>query len=147
MMHLSRAAAYGVGALSWMAKNPNGYHSVTEIREAVEAPPAFLSKVLRRVVRAGLAEGVRGRGYRLAKHPSQIDLLAIVQAIDGGILPESLCLMNSRDCVFRNDCSLSRACRTLAGHLIGVFSSITLESIPMDEASRPRCRSAWRAVP
>ncbi|MBX6750732.1 MAG: Rrf2 family transcriptional regulator [Micromonosporaceae bacterium] len=48
-------------------------------------PPAYLSKVLKSLVRAGLLEAVTGPrgGFRLARAPEEITVLEIVEAIEG----------------------------------------------------------------
>jgi Rrf2 family protein len=49
-------------------------------------PPAYLAKHLQALARAGIVESVAGRkgGFRLAREASEITLLAIVDAVEGG---------------------------------------------------------------
>lgn len=56
-----------------------------EVNRRLDASPTYLSKILRKLVEAGLitsAPGVRG-GYELARAMSEISLLEVVHAIEG----------------------------------------------------------------
>lgn len=54
-MQLTRAADYGVRVMMDLANAvPGSRSSLTDLADAVEVSPAFLSKVLQRLVRAGL---------------------------------------------------------------------------------------------
>jgi Rrf2 family protein len=56
------------------------------ISQGCKFPPRFLYRVLRRLVDAGLLQGISGPrgGYTLAKAARQVRLLEIVQAVEEG---------------------------------------------------------------
>lgn len=59
-----------------------GVHSLGEIQEV---SPAYLSKILTKLVKAGLIEstpGVNG-GYKLTKNTKEISFLDVITAIEG----------------------------------------------------------------
>jgi Rrf2 family protein len=92
-MRLDRASAYALLALGYIAKtqdraNPVG---VPEIVHDTDIPIEYLRKLLGRLSRGGLVKSVRGRkgGFRLAKPVEAIDVLEIVEAIEGPISEES----------------------------------------------------------
>lgn len=63
--------------------------SAAQLARYYDLPAAYLAKQLQTLVRAGVlaaATGPRG-GFRLARPPSEITLLAIVEAVDGGSAP------------------------------------------------------------
>jgi Rrf2 family protein len=85
-MRLTRSAAYGLHALTFLASN-GGEHPVAAhaIAQARGIPHLPLLKVLHALVAARLLRSNRGLhgGYRLARPPSAITMLEVVQAVDG----------------------------------------------------------------
>ncbi|WP_026212487.1 RrF2 family transcriptional regulator [Longispora albida] len=68
---------------------PGATASAAQLAEYYDLPPAYLAKQLQALVRAGLlmaTTGPRG-GFRLARSPADITLLAIVEAVDGTSAP------------------------------------------------------------
>jgi Rrf2 family iron-sulfur cluster assembly transcriptional regulator len=62
-----------------------GRLSVRHIAAEMQIPVAFLPRVMRDLVAAGLVEATAGRtgGYRLSRQPRAISLLEIIEAIEG----------------------------------------------------------------
>jgi len=93
-MQLTRAADYGVRVMIHLAgADPRARVSLTELSEAADVSPAFLSKVLQRLVRSGLVASRRGKkgGFELLARDRTVSLLEILQALDG--VPElNVCL-------------------------------------------------------
>ena len=93
-MQLTRAADYGVRVMIHLASpGPDGRASLTDLAAAVDVSPAFLSKVLQRLVRSGLVASWRGKkgGFELLGRGRAASLLEILQALDG--VPElNVCL-------------------------------------------------------
>jgi len=105
-LELTRRADYGVRAMLALAR-----HGGTEpmsgarIADAMAIPPRFVGQVMGDLVGAGLVEARTGRsgGYRLIGNPSDISILAIVQATEGD--------SRRRTCVLRNaPCSVDGTC-------------------------------------
>ena len=63
---------------------PEGWMTAKDIAQRANVPPAFLAKVLRRLVQAGLLHGQRGHhgGFRLARAPATIRVADVLQAAD-----------------------------------------------------------------
>jgi Rrf2 family protein len=84
-MKLTRSVGYAVGILL-RVDSAGGDEPMTAdaISKGCRFPPRFLYRVLRRMVDAGLLDGISGPrgGYTLAKKPGQIRLLDIVEAVD-----------------------------------------------------------------
>jgi Rrf2 family protein len=79
------SAEYALRALACMsALPPEERVRSKDLADQISAPPAFLSKVLRRLVEAELVDGVRGHhgGYRLARDPSDIRVIDVLVAMD-----------------------------------------------------------------
>lgn len=85
-MQLTRSVSYAVGILLQLHGNKTaGPMTAARISKGCKFPPRFLYRVLRRLVDAGLTTGVSGPGggYSLAKPPSKITLLEVVNAVEG----------------------------------------------------------------
>lgn len=84
-MKLTRSVGYAVGILLRVEGGGDaGPMTADAISKGCKFPPRFLYRVLRRLVDAGLLQGVSGPrgGYSLAKKPRQIRLLDIILAVD-----------------------------------------------------------------
>lgn len=91
-MRLTRASSYALHAVVHMANQkvntPLPSHLIAQARGI---PERFLLKVLKPLVSARVLHSVKGPngGYRLARPPSQITMLEIVEAVDGPIRGQS----------------------------------------------------------
>ena len=87
-MKLNHAASYAIHAMVHIARSKPGVPQAShDIAHKHKIPERFLLKVLKPMVSAGLLNSVKGPhgGYSLAKQPSQVSLLDIVEAVDGPI--------------------------------------------------------------
>ncbi len=76
-------ALHCCSVLSWVP--PERYLSTKALAEFHDVPKEYLSKALQALSQAGIVEGTLGPsgGYRLARKPSDITFLDIVEAIEG----------------------------------------------------------------
>jgi Rrf2 family protein len=87
-MKLTRASSYALHALAFMAAQKHDQPMASHnIAQSEDIPERFLLKVLKPLVSARILHSVKGPngGYRLAKSPSEISVLEIVEAVDGPI--------------------------------------------------------------
>lgn len=88
-MKLTRASSYALHALSFMAQQKSYDTPVAshKIAEAKKIPERFLLKVLKPLVSARVLMSIKGPngGYRLAKAPTDITMLEVLEAVDGPI--------------------------------------------------------------
>jgi len=85
-MKLTRSVSYAVGILLKIeASKQSGPMTAAKIAKGAKFPPRFLYRVLRRLVDAGLLEGISGPGggYSLAYEARDITLLEIIEAVEG----------------------------------------------------------------
>jgi Rrf2 family protein len=89
-MKLTRAASYALHAVAFMASQktqdrPIASHNIAAAVE--DMPKRFLLKVLKPLVDHNVLKSIKGPngGYRLARSPSDISVLEILEAIDGPI--------------------------------------------------------------
>lgn len=84
-MIITRATEYSLRAVLHMAaKHPLPVVSKQEICDAEGVTPAFLTKILQPLIRAGLVRSKRGAagGFALAKDPEKLTLLDVMRAAD-----------------------------------------------------------------
>ena len=87
MLKLTKKADYGLISLRHLATGRSSA-SAKEMSEAYRIPLPLLSKVLQKLVKAGLLlseQGTNG-GYRLAKDPHDISALDVIRTLDGPII-------------------------------------------------------------
>lgn len=87
-MKLTRASSYALHAVAYMAAQKNDRPVASHhIAHARGIPERFLLKVLKPLVSARVLLSVKGPngGYRLARTPTDISMLEILEAVDGPI--------------------------------------------------------------
>ena len=85
-MLYSSGSEYAIRALMHLAKQPPGQLTMlSEIATAQDLPPAFLGKILKELVRAGILKSARGPtgGYGLKYPAEDITLLRVKEILDG----------------------------------------------------------------
>ena len=107
-MQITRQADYAVRAVLYLARLGQEQRAATsQIAEDQQIPPSFLAKIVSQLSVAGLLQTSRGArgGVSLARHPDQISLLEVVEAIDGPILLNE-CVGANGICTFGDDCPM-----------------------------------------
>ena len=89
MFRLSRAAEYSIRVMLHLAMNSSEDKlcDIDEIAKATDTPPAYLAKLLQSLVRKGFVKSFKGQkgGFALARHPKDIKLLDVIEAMEGPI--------------------------------------------------------------
>lgn len=81
---LSQTTEYALRAVVHLAFHMPNARTTDEIATATQVPRAYLAKVLQALVRSGIVvsqRGVKG-GVSLAKKPSELSILEVVNAVD-----------------------------------------------------------------
>ncbi len=88
-MKISRSAGYGLLAVGYIAQNKKIVLSNT-ISKKYNIPLEYLLKIMQQLVRVGVLRSKRGPrgGFSLAKSPSKITMLEIVEAVEGPIVSD-----------------------------------------------------------
>ncbi len=92
-------------------------------------------KLLQRLHKAKLVKSNRGPkgGFRLSRKPSKINLLEIIETIQGSVVLNK-CLLDMSACVRHSHCPVSRKLAGLQKYLKNSLSSITLAEL-LDSSS------------
>jgi Rrf2 family protein len=107
-MQITRQADYAVRAVLHLAEIKNGGRAPTsKIASDEHIPPSFLAKIVSQLSVAGVVQTSRGArgGVSLARDPSQITLLEVVEAIDGPIQLNE-CVNDPKACPFGDHCKV-----------------------------------------
>ena len=107
-LDLTRRADYAIRTVLALARATDGEpQSVRRVAADQHVPEAFLPKVMRDLVRAGLVDGTLGRsgGYRLAKPSTEISLLDVVEAVEGDRRPR-VCVLRGGPCAVDGVCDV-----------------------------------------
>jgi Rrf2 family protein len=129
-MRLTRASSYALHAVAYMAalkKNvPTASHLIARKRGI---PERFLLKVLKPLVSAQILRSVKGPngGYRLARLPTDITLLEIIEAVDGPIRGHAP--MGHDDPGNHLNRRLEQVCSQAAEHVRKQFGKIKLSEL------------------
>src|ERR1700686_4959360 len=80
----SQTVEYALRAVVHLAFNSPDGQTTEEIAKATKVPQAYLSKVLQNLVQAGVVKSQRGigGGMSLARKPSELTILEVVNAVD-----------------------------------------------------------------
>jgi Rrf2 family protein len=104
-MLITRETDYAVRTVLFLTREKDRTASVTEVADAMQIPKSFLAKVLQRLVRGHILTSMRGvnGGFRLARKPSEISLLDVMEAVQGptGI---NICAIDDKRCPMSVTC-------------------------------------------
>ncbi len=92
---LSRSSVYALQASLHLAQHPpEAWVSAASMAEALELPPEYLAKVLRRLSLEGILDSSRGArgGYRLRLPPEALTVERVVEPFEE-IEPPKVCLL------------------------------------------------------
>ena len=119
-MQITRQADYAVRAIMYLSQIGSDKKAATsQIAEDQDIPLSFLAKIIAQLSVAGLLQTMRGArgGVSLARHPDEISLLEVVEAIDGPIQLNE-CVNGSHQCQMQ-DCPLQSVWHDAQADLVG----------------------------
>jgi len=90
-MRVSRSTGYALLAVGYIAKNQgDGVVLSQNVSRQYDIPLEYLLKILQQLVRANVLRSKRGPrgGFSLAKPPSKITMLEVIEAVDGPLTGE-----------------------------------------------------------
>lgn len=127
---LKRDESYAIHALVNIAENPGTNAAI--IAEHLQIPPAFLAKVLRKLVTAGFIRSRMGRngGVELLVDLKQLTMLDVIEAVSGRLIADNCqlrekCATQQR----KGHCNIKGAWFRATYAIRSVFSEITLEEL------------------
>ena len=148
MMGISRQTDYAARLLLHLACLAEGVQvSIREISEARDLPVSFIRRLVARLVQAGILFTSRGSGggVRLARPASEISLLDVVNAMDGGVSLNA-CVEHPDACGFSDGCSVHRAWASATRALEAQLGAIRFDALAQDQAMVSRSRKHKRSL-
>ena len=143
LLRVSEAASLALHAAALMAGSDAGRQDevardAAAMAERLGASEAHLGKVLQRLVKAGLAQSVRGPGggYSLTRRPKKISLKTIYEAIEGP-LSASRCLLGAPVCG-QKSCPLGDLFSRVNNEIMGNLTKMTLADYQISIGARKR---------
>ncbi len=86
MLQVTTKVQYGIRAVIELAKNyDQGLLKTRDIVELQGVPKNYLEQILNQLLKAGIVKSRRGTkgGYELARNPSKISLLTVLETLEG----------------------------------------------------------------
>ena len=139
---LSQTAEYGLRAMVWIAAQPPGEPLLArDIAAGTGISVEFLSKILRRLVVAGVLESRKGRGggFTLARPAEKISFRNVLEAVDAYPI-EGRCAFGWGACSQSRPCPLHSSWEAIGG----AFQKWAAESNLGDSGGRSSPRAAKR---
>ena len=130
-LRLTNAADYAILAMIHMACLPDDAVALrSEIAQAYNIPSSFMAKILRALVRARLLRSTRGvhGGFSLARPPTEITLLDVVEAIEGPLALTD-CTGEPSGCQWAADCPAHPVWATVQEKIAEILRENTLETL------------------
>lgn len=118
---LSRTTLYALRAAVWLGSRPPGDRASADvIAAATHVPPAFLKKVLRQLVEAGILTSERGHhgGFALARPCAEVSFLDVLEAMKMVVVDDA-CAFGWGQCDGNHPCPLHTSFLDLEIAMVG----------------------------
>jgi Rrf2 family protein len=135
-MEISRRTDYGVRLILDLAGLPDGERASTqEIAERQNIPAPFLAKIISQLSLSGLVNTHRGAGggVRLARPAAEINLLQVIEALDGPVRLNR-CVLDSGMCPRDQTCPVHRVWARAQEHLVTALNDTTFDVLASEAA-------------
>lgn len=130
-MLITRATEYAIRAVLYLSKQPRGQIVLKKdicLEQAVT--PAFLTKILQPLIKAGIVGSQRGvgGGFYLIKEPTEVTLYDII-AVQEGPLYLNLCLVRDGACDRDLFCPVHGAWKEIREGFAGLLQNHTFAQL------------------
>ena len=145
-MHVNQTAQYALRLMMQLAARPaNGPRRARDLSLATGVPPAYISKILRRLVTGGLLRARKGHGggFVVARRLDRIRLRDVREAA-GGELERDLCIFGNGRCAAADPCPLHDSWSELQDAFHAWSRRTTLADVEARDAAQRRKKSAKR---
>ena len=137
-MRFTTKTEYGLNCLVFMARQtPGGVATIKDIAARENFSTTYIEKILQRLRNRGIVVSHQGKngGYELARHPSEITLKEIIEALEGETF-DVFCEPKVREhivCTHYCLCGIRPVWAKTKELLDNFFSSVTLEVLAKEE--------------
>ncbi len=133
-MQISKSAGYAVHGLGYLiTRGSQEPVQISEIANDQDVSKTYLAKIFQQLSTARIVVGHRGvtGGYILARDPSEITLVDIIEAVDGPIIRRHCCL-GMFGCPIKTKCAVLDAFSEANEKFVDVLQKITLSELVGD---------------
>ncbi len=140
-LELTRRGDYAIRAMLALGRAGGARLSTPVMAASMNIPVRFLPQVMGDLARAGLVRSRAGRngGYELARPPGAINLLTIIEAVEGESRRRT-CILRGGPCQRDGVCDVHVVFGAAQDALRGQLAAASLESLPRSPqlaATRP----------
>lgn len=141
MLRVTKLTDYATVVLTVLAAEPATVLSAAGLAERAGLEVTTVSKLLKPLAQAGLVESFRGAagGYRLARGPADINLVEIVEAMEGP-LAMTECSVHGGACGIERSCSVRGNWRRINDVVVAALREVTLAQMLAPPAPLRRAR-------
>jgi FeS assembly SUF system regulator len=132
MLRVTKLTDYASVALTVLAADAQAVLSASELAERAGLEAPTVAKVLKPLAQAGLVQAFRGvnGGYRLARAPADINLVDIVEAIEGP-LAMTECSIHDGHCDIEQSCGARANWRRINDVVADALRNVSLADMLM----------------
>ena len=137
-MQITRQADYAVRAVLYLAQLEPGRRAATaQIAQDQHIPATFLAKIVSQLSGAGILRATRGAhgGVALARPAENINLLDILEAIDGPIVLND-CVLDPQTCQLHETCAVRLIWCEAQADLVARLRQTTFAQLQQIQAER-----------
>lgn len=132
-MRITQEDDYALRVVQYLYKSSNGERVEAKvISEHENIPLRFLLKLLRKLAGAGIIKSYRGSGggYAVAKPPAEVNILQVIEAIEGPIYVNK-CLCDDDMCNLRRaaTCDIHRVLGEFQAKMVKDLENLNFEQI------------------
>jgi Rrf2 family protein len=126
-LELTRRGDYAIRAMLHLARSGDITASATAIARETQIPARFVGQVMGDLARSGLVTARIGRrgGYRLSRRAVDINLLEIVEAVEGDTRRKT-CVLSEGACTIDGACEVHAFFAAAQNALISELANSTL---------------------
>lgn len=147
MLRVTKLTDYATVVLTVLASEPDAVLSAAGLAERAGLETPTVAKILKPLAQAGLVEAFRGAagGYRLARATSAINLMQIVEAMEGP-LAMTECSVHAGACGIESSCGARANWRRINDVVADALRGVSLAQMaPPPPARRSRAIAATLA--
>ena len=121
---------YAFRGLFYLGSQDGTLVACAQVAKACDIPGPLAHQVLRRLAIAGFLESSAGRygGFRLAKSPKDISVLAVIEAFQGS-LDLRRCVTSKSACSRSDDCGVRLKWQQVQPGIMGLLGKTTLRDL------------------
>ncbi len=130
MLRISKLTDYGTVILACLAQQPDRLLTASEVAERTKIGLPTVSKLLKKLQRAGLVTSTRGShgGYQLARPANEITAIGILAALEGPVALTE-CSSERSSCGIASSCHVGHTWQRVNAAIHRALSDITLAEL------------------